>query len=379
MKCEQTVWQAEKGWMPGPPGHSGVSADLVFLFGGRGQFEDAVFLGSIVGTFPNAVLMGCTTAGEICDTEVLDRSLVCTAISFRTTRCRSHCVPIADSSDGYQVGRELAQKLNASDLRHVFVFSDGLNINGTELAHGLTDNLDSCVSLTGGLAADDDRFAQTYILCGGEPRSRFVSAAGIYGTDIRIGCGSLGGWDPFGPERLITRASGKVLYELDGMSALDLYRRYLGVHAAGLPATGLLFPLAIRIRPDAPELVRTILQINEQENSVTFAGDIPEGGYARLMKANVDRLIDGAVGAADQCRQALSGVEAEFALLISCVGRRMLLKQRVEEEVEGVKDVIGRSAVVTGFYSYGEIAPGNLPGSCELHNQTMTITTLNEI
>ena len=133
---------------------------------------------------------------------------------------------------------------------------------------------------------------------------------------------------------------GNVLYELDGQSALALYKRYLGEHAADLPASGLLFPLSLRTREVSAPVVRTILSVNEADQSLTFAGDVPAGGYVRLMKANFDRLIDGAVGAGRVSADAL-GSPVDLALLISCVGRRMVLRQRVEEEVEGVRDIVG--------------------------------------
>jgi hypothetical protein len=188
----------------------------------------------------------------------------------------------------------------------------------------------------------------------------------------------MGGWDPFGPERLITRSEGNVLYELDGRSALELHKKYLGEHAKGLPATGLLFPLSLRTRSGETGVVRTILSVNEENQSMTFAGDVPEGSYARLMKANFDRLIDGATGAARTSYQALGSISPDLAILISCVGRKLVLKQRIEEEVEGVRDVFGNSTTLTGFYSYGEISPFMPGADCELHNQTMTITTFSE-
>jgi hypothetical protein len=212
----------------------------------------------------------------------------------------------------------------------------------------------------------------------GRPVEGSVVACGLYGPAIRVGYASLGGWDPFGPERLITRSAGNVLYELDGRSALELYKQYLGEHAADLPASGLLFPLSLRTSADATPVVRTILGVNEEDQSMTFAGDMPANAYARLMKANFDRLIDGAAGAARVSQHALGGGDPELALLISCVGRKMVLQQRVEEEVEGVRDVVGPRTVLTGFYSYGEISPFTPSARCELHNQTMTITTLSE-
>jgi len=168
------------------------------------------------------------------------------------------------------------------------------------------------------------------------------------------------------------------LYELDGKSALELYKRYLGDHAKGLPATGLLFPLSLRTKEGEAGLVRTILSIDEEVQSMTFAGDVPEGAYARLMKANFDRLVDGAVGAAKVSYEAIGSSSPDLAILISCVGRKMVLRQRIEEEVEGVREVLGDRTILTGFYSYGEISPFTPGAKCALHNQTMTITTFSE-
>ncbi len=232
--------------------------------------------------------------------------------------------------------------------------------------------------MTGGLSGDGTRFEETLVIGDRPPEKEVVAAIGLYGGSIRVGYGSLGGWDPFGPERLITRSDGNVLYELDGKSALELYKKYLGEHAKELPASGLLYPLSLRTRAGEQGVVRTILSVDEKAQAMIFAGDVPEGSYVRLMKANFDRLVDGATGAARTSYQAMGASSPDLAILISCVGRKLVLKQRVEEEVEGVRDVLGERTVLTGFYSYGEISPFTPNAKCELHNQTMTITTLSE-
>ena len=251
-------------------------------------------------------------------------------------------------------------------------------MNGSDLVSGMTSALPAGVTVTGGLSGDGSRFTSTHVIADGTLSDKAIVAIGLYGEALRVGCGSLGGWDPFGPTRVITRARGNVLYELDGQSALSLYKRYLGDQARDLPASGLLFPLSIRANDNQMGVVRTILGVDEAEDALVFAGDIPEGSPARLMRANFDRLIDGAVGAARVSADALRGSSPELALLISCVGRKMVLQQRVEEEIEGVRDVVGSRPVIAGFYSYGEISPFSPTASCELHNQTMTITTFAE-
>jgi hypothetical protein len=337
-----------------------------------------VSLATLQQAYPKALILGCSTAGEICGTQVTDEALVATAVDFEATQINGACVRIADVENSYQAGQRLAESLDRKGLVHVFVLSDGLKVNGSELVSGLTKHLPPDVIVTGGLSGDGTRFQETLVLCGGAPESGTVAAMGLYGDNLKVGYGSLGGWDSFGPERLVTKATANVLYELDGKPALDLYKQYLGDHAKGLPATGLLFPLSLRAKEGDTGVVRTILSVNEQEHSMTFAGDIPVGNYGRLMKANFERLIDGAAGAARACHQGLASSTPDLAVLISCVGRKLVLKQRIEEEVEGVRDVLGEQAVLTGFYSYGEISPFTRNAKCELHNQTMTITTFSE-
>ena len=376
MQTEQRRWTAREGWS----GASGVnkSAQLVIIFGGTSVLKEGSRLRELRGVYPQAQFLGCSTAGEIFDTQVMDDSLVSTAIRFEQTTVKGVQTTLENARQSQDVGQRLAGQLPKDGLVHVFILSDGLNVNGSELVEGLRSRLPAGVTVTGGLSGDGARFAETLVVWGDEPRKNSIAAIGLYGKHLRVGYASLGGWDPFGPERLVTQSKGNVLFELDGQSALDLYKKYLGDHANDLPASGLLFPLSVRLASGDTAVVRTILSIDEKERSLTFAGDIPRGSYARLMKANIDRLIDGAHGAARISYEAVGESSPDLALLISCVGRKLVLKQRVEEEVESVREVLGPRTVMTGFYSYGEISPFTPSGRCELHNQTMTITTLLE-
>lgn len=375
MHIEQARWSPGGGWDRSSRASSAGPTHLVLVFGARSLLEQGSALDDIRARYPDALTVGCSTAGEICGTTVSDDTIVVTAIRFETTTVKGASVRVHVPSESEAAGQRLARSFSPVGLRHVFVLSDGTGVNGSELVRGLTSQLPPTVTVTGGLSADGSQFHRTVVLWDGIVSSGVVAGVGFYGDHLEVGYGSLGGWDPFGPERLITRSKGNVLFELDGCSALGLYRQYLGEHAAGLPATGLQFPLSLRM-DGGTGVVRTILSVNESDQSLTFAGDVPEGSYARLMKANFDRLVDGAVGAARTCHQGQHA--PDLAILISCVGRKLILKQRVEDEVDGVQEVFGHATTLTGFYSYGEISPFTTQARCELHNQTMTVTTLSE-
>jgi hypothetical protein len=390
MKTEQRTWTQAQGWTCASSVPLAQPAQLVLVFGATAVLQDLRLMESIRTFYPAAHILGCSTAGEICGAQVSDDSLVATAIHFEHTCVRAAQVSLSPQIDSQRAGEFLARALPHSvsaagvgevgsdeKLVHVLVLSDGLGVNGSDLVRGLMSNLPGGVAVTGGLAGDGARFGETLVFKGDGPEKGAIAAIGLYGSRLQVGFGSLGGWDAFGPERLVTRSKGNILFELDGRPALRLYKQYLGEHASALPATGLLFPLSVRVKPTDTPLVRTILAVDEEQQSMTFAGDVPEGAYARLTMASVDRLVDGAIGAARASRPP-GALAPELAILISCVGRKLVLKQRIEEELEGVRDILGNQAALTGFYSYGEIAPF-LPGErSELHNQTMTVTTFAE-
>lgn len=378
MRIEQLNWRKQTGWQQ--QGSVGLCADaqLVLAFGATELLEDPARLCEIKSQYPNAAILGCSTAGEILSTHVYDDSITLTACAFDHTKLRRAEVTLGPDTDSFAAGKSLALALWHTDLKHVLVFSDGLGVNGSELAQGLTAHLPPNVAVTGGLSGDGSRFGKTYVVTNDGVASGKVAAVGLIGNRLSVGYGSMGGWDTFGPERTVTKSSGNRLYSLDDCSALSLYNRYLGEYAAGLPATGLLFPLSIWSDDGGQPLVRTILGVDQKDESMLFAGDIPVGCHARLMRFSPQHLIDGADEAAKACVQKTGNANAELAILISCVGRKLVLKQRVEDEIETVAESLPK-AKLTGFYSYGEIAPFGGSSKAQLHNQTMTITTLGEV
>jgi hypothetical protein len=329
--------------------------------------------------FPNATIALCSTAGEIFASEVLNNSLTLTAIEFEKTKVQSANINISQYKSSFEAGVALIQKLDQKDLKYVFVLSDGGRVNGRELVRGIETIINHKIPVTGGLAGDGTDFQSTLVGLNEDPKTGNILAVGLYGNNIKIGHGSMGGWEMFGLEKKITKSISNELFEIDNANALDIYKEYLGKYANELPSSALLFPLSIKLNESENPIVRTILSINNETKSMIFAGDVPEGSKVRFMKANFDKLIDAASDAAESSLVNLKESTPKLAILISCVGRKIILDKRIDEEVEAVINVLGTDAVITGFYSYGEISPLHPNTKCELHNQTMTITTFDEI
>jgi hypothetical protein len=328
--------------------------------------------------FPLAITIGCTTAGSILQTRVLDAEIAVAMIRFESTKIKKYTSPIKNSRESHKIGSEIISNLNTPTLKGLLVLSEGLNINGSELIDGISENLSKPIPIFGGLSADGARFQTTYVLSENLWESDKLIALGFYGEQINILTSSRGGWDVLGPERLVTKAENNVLYQLDSKPALEIYKKYLGDKASDLPASALLFPLQIWNRKNPERIVRTILSVNENDGSMTFAGNIPVGSQSQLMYANFTRIVTAAGLAASDLKDKIPIDRPVLNLMVSCVGRRLILKERIEEELEMVSSFSPANTTQIGFYSYGEFSPSSTSLKCELHNQTMTTAYIYE-
>lgn len=379
MKVMQKVLNQPSELAAGLNDLGGSQPQLLLVFGSIDYFSSPDFATTLRAACPAAIVIGCSTAGEITSQGVNDGICTLSAVHFDKVPLQAVSTDLNGMADSFAAGERLGRELAKDDLKAVLLFGPGTQINGSALVSGITGILGRDVIVTGGLAGDGGAFRQTFTIGPTGVGDHTVVAVGLYGEHLRFGHGSFGGWEPFGPARKVTRCEGNVLFELDGEPALSVYKRYLGDHAKGLPASGLLFPFAMLGEDQAAiGLIRTILGIDEASGSLTLAGEVHQEGYLKLMHASTDKLVNGAENAAEMAAGMLAGQAPSLAVLVSCVGRKLVMGDRVDEEVEAVLDVLRQNVALCGFYSYGEISPFTPEAACRLHNQTMTISCLGE-
>ncbi len=351
---------------------------LILIFASLDEDKVQEKVAKIAQLFPTSIISGASTSGEIFNDEVYDDTIIVSIAKFQTTTLKNHIYKTIINENSYEDGVDIAKELFHDNLKGIFILSDGLKTNGSKLTEGIASIIHSDVVVSGGLAGDKDRFEKTWIIENGIFQDSIVYALGFYGDHIHFQAASQGGWDSLGLTRKVTKSRDNVVYEFDDKPALEIYKRYLGDKVKDLPGSALLFPLELKDESDAHgRVVRTILGVDEKENSLTFAGDIPQGSHVTFMKANVNRLVNGAGESAEKIDFSKYKSEKLLCIAISCVGRKLVLKSRINEEIEAVKEVLPQNANVIGFYSYGEISP-LASGTCSLHNQTMTLTAIWE-
>lgn len=363
-------WSANKGWCSEIV--SAPAADLVMVFSDHSYFRNPEFYNTLKSYFPGSQIVGCSSSGNILNNTISDEDIVILSIKFDASHIIVKNKTISEHEDINDSVISLVEEFPQDNLKHVFMLSDGFSISGNEL----TNNLNSfSIPVTGGLAGDATRFLESWVMANGVAQQRQVVLIGFYGK-IDVSYGIATGWKDFGPERRITKSVKNTVYEIDHRPALDIYVSYLGALADDLPSSGLRFPLSLKSNGTNSAIVRTLLGINKQEKSLIFAGEIPEGSICSLMKTDIDALIEASNRLAGSM-QNTSGAKSLLCLVVSCVGRRLVMGQIAEEEVESIQKSLDPRTKLFGFYSYGEVAPFQNQ-YCALHNQTTTLTLLAE-
>lgn len=377
MKTIQLKKQKDEVWEYLSPKET-LKNPLVLVFGNRYLLENKHIYKELKTMFPDGDIVFGSTCGDISSQSVTEQGILVTAIEFEKSSFLIKTSNVLDSGlDSFKTGNNLIEQFPSKGLKYVFVISEGSFINGSQLTNGMNSSVNKNILITGGLCGDDARFEKTIASYNENPKEGEIVAIGFYGETLEVTFSIHGGWTPFGPERTVTKSESNVLYELDGQPALDLYKKYLGDKSEELPGAALLYPLNVKTTSDKQSIVRSILNINEDDNAMILAGDIPEKSKVQLMMTNVDNIANASERAAKQALEIREN-KPQLAFLVSCIGRKLVLDQRVEEEIEEVLEVVGENTTILGFYSYGEIAPFHGENSCKLHNQTMTITLLSE-
>ena len=280
----------------------------------------------------------------------------------------------------------LAKQFQSLDSRYLQVFSDGLTGNADKVLQGIKSRLGEDIKIAGGTAGDGGHFKQTFQYCRGRVLNDSIVAVAFDG-DFSFGTGTACGWFPVGLTKQVTRAVDNVVYELDGQPALQAYEKFLGKHAALLPAVGVEYPLGL-LGPccDAGEethfLCRATMGVDREAGAVVFAGDVPQGARVKMTIGNDADIIaaagKGARIAMDKLplRKAASKPKAVF--LYSCMARKLVLGSRTNEEILAVQHEVGNTVPLIGFYTYGEYAPAGRSDHSFFHNETVTMTVIGD-
>src|SRR5262245_18122631 len=100
IRTAQMTWTQNKGREShGASSAENPDAQLVLLFGGTQVLKDPKIMQTLQHAHPNAHLFGCSTSGEIFDTEVSDDTVVATSLHFDHTFLRGAKITVPEAGD----------------------------------------------------------------------------------------------------------------------------------------------------------------------------------------------------------------------------------------------------------------------------------------
>lgn len=353
-----------------------AKASFVLLFTSRANLEQPSWMEHIRNHYPDVPIVSCSSSGEIYLAEILDNSVSAVAVQLEKTEVGFAFTNINQHANSFEAGQTLGKELNKTQLTHILLLSDGWIVNGSQLIDGLYSEIQKSVSISGGMAGDGANFSETMVGINNNIKPGNIVAIGFYGDHLQIGHGSHGGWNEYGDAMKITKSDGRIVYELDNKPALDLYKAHLGKDADGLPGTALLYPVSLTI-DNKQDLVRTVHSVDETNKAIVLGEPVENGVNLRFMRAKFDNPLQGVEKAATDVKTALSK-PAELSIIVSCIGRKLLLDQDIQKEIEITQSLIGDNTPTIGFYSYGEISTEHQQFA-QLHHQMMTVTSMVEL
>ncbi len=322
-----------------------------------------ILLQEIVALFPTASLIGSSTDGEICSGRVSVGKTVVSFTQFEKTKLQTTL--IENDTDYYQVGQVLANVLLTPSVKLLITFTDGLECNGEDYLRGVSSVAEQVI-VVGGMAGDNAQFSETYVFTHNKITSHGAVGVALINPDLLIHTDYSFNWLSIGKSMKITKVDQNRIYTIDGLSAYEVYEKYLGSDVAGkLPAIGIEFPLIIQ--KESGPVARALLA-KHHDGSLSFGGNFRVGDYVTFGYGDIDMILNHST----ETHQDMTTKAVEAIFVYSCMARRRFMPNLIESEIWPFEDL----ASVTGFFTYGEFYTHDQ--NLELLNQTMTIVGISE-
>lgn len=275
---------------------------------------------------PKISFIGTTTAGEIDATNVNENTILVSIVKFENTEVKYSS--FKNDKDEYQLGKNIANTLIQTNTKALLMFVDGLSTNGSDVMDGIS-SINDIVPISGGLAGDNGAFVKTYVFTQNDIYSKGCVAVSLNSEVLDVFTDYQLNWQSIGQLMTITKAHKNRLYEIDGIPASEIYRKYLGDKIGdNLPFSATEFPL-LKIEDDGLEVCRTFVD-KFDDGSLLTIGNFKVGDKVRLAFGNVDLIINNTQKKVMQYQEH----QPEAIFTYNCTARKAFLQSQISTELE---------------------------------------------
>ncbi|MGZ4960731.1 MAG: nitric oxide-sensing protein NosP [Methylomonas sp.] len=329
--------------------------DMAFMiFFCSARYDRSLLSAAIKRQFGDVQTVGCTTAGEIGPSGLLQHSLV--GVSFSSRCFQASAGLLRDlrhfsTSQATLLTQDLLQKLESQALSansgncFALLLSDALSAKEEPVALALQNELGK-IPMIGGSAGDDLQFVETQVYFAGQFRSNCAVLL-LVTTTLPFTIFKIQHFLPTEVRMVVTAANvaERRVMEINGLPAAQEYARLLGVGVGELtPALFATSPVVVMI--DNVCYVRSIQRVNP-DDSLSFYCAIEEGLVLRVVRG---------LNMVESLQLAFADINArigrpQLTLACDCILRKLEVAQTGANEQ--VNELLQANHVV-GFNTYGE-------------------------
>jgi hypothetical protein len=320
-------------------------------------------------------VFGSTTAGEIIDSEVMEKSTVVMLLNINKAHYK---IFTEASADTYKVSNDLALFAKASFTNpSVVVISSGLTIDAEQIIKGFQD-VDKNTPLYGGLAGDDLTMKGSFVFSNNYDTATGLIGLVLDGDKINVKGLATSGWDNIGIEKTITKSVGNVVYTIDDEPAVDVFVKYfqftesIDNTAEIIAANFAQYPLQLT-KENGNTVLRAPLMVDIESRALIFAGGIPQGSKVKFSVQPGFDLIEKTTERISALKPIMP--QADALIMFSCKARHMALGPMTGDEADMIRGIWNKPLI--GFFTYGEIGTAK-DSSCDFHNETCSMVILQE-
>lgn len=324
---------------------------------------------AVAEIFPDVPWMGNSTSGNIVDSE-LGSEIVITATLFE------------DLSTKFKIFQYDMQKMQVDDIAKSVLAEAKANpwVKGIEIYYTIPststtrfcdalEDLDPNIQVFGGIVCSPDLNSPDSLVfssVGGFCRSGILVA--FYGgVNFYLNAIKISGWQPLGRTFQVTRASGSIVYELDGMPAYEVYHKYLNIeNDENFFMNVLEFPMFYEHNGT------TIVRVPSEcrfDGSLVMSSDMEVGSMVRLSYGEPNTIVECIENEGKQ----IDRFYPEVVHIFSCAARKAFWSTREPTyEIYSLKKIASNS----GFFSHGEFLREK--GHLNQHNVTLVMAGMRE-
>ncbi len=260
---------------------------------------------------------------------------------------------------GVQIQEQIQSEIRDDSL--LVIFPDIRAVNPAELVTHIGGDA-ATLPIVGAAVSGDATGAQMYHWKDEQATERGATGVLLTGN-LTTEIGVAQGCQPIGKPREVTKADGRVIFELDGEPALANFKRTLQLltqddirRSGGTVFVGIAMDAENRNPTRGDFLIRNLVGINEEHAAIAVSEEVTEGQFVQFHLRNPAAAAEEIREIIAQLAEKTRSQSPAFGLYFNCLGRGKGLYGAANHDISVIQDKFPGLPII-GFFGNSEFAP----------------------